>query len=112
MLQLNLKRLTFCFVSNIRSAFKVVVLLDLVDVYDLYFRNGVLGAVYLPVKLQFDKETKRIYPEPIKNAKWISVCGKEDTQCQNSCKVKENEKKKSYDENISNVPYNNERRAT
>ena len=45
-----------------------------------------LGADYLPVKLQFDKETKRIYPEPIKNAKWIGVCGKEDTQCQNDCK--------------------------
>ena len=54
--------------------------------YYLYFRKGVLGADYLPVKLQFDKETKRIYPEPIKNAKWISVCGKEDTQCQNKCK--------------------------
>lgn len=104
--------LIFCFETNINSAFKVPVLLDLVNVYDLYFRNGVLNAKYLPVKLQFDKETKRIYPVPTKNAKWISVCGKGDAQCQNSCKVEENENKKSYDGKISNVPYNNERRAT
>ena len=56
------------------------------DFYDFCFRNGVLGAEYLPLRIKFDKETKRIYPEPLKNDKWITVCGKEDTQCQKSCK--------------------------
>jgi len=48
-------------------------------------RNGVVGAKYLPVKILFDRKTKRLHPEPLKNAKWISVCGKEDTQCQEKC---------------------------
>jgi len=51
-----------------------------------FFRNGVLGAKYLPLKIAFDHKTKRLHPEPTKNAKWISVCGKEDKQCQKSCK--------------------------
>ena len=53
----------------------------------LYFcsycsRNGVVGAKYLPLKIAFDPKTKRIHPEPKKNAKWIIVCGVEDKQCQ------------------------------
>ena len=47
-----------------------------------YFRNGVVDAKYLPLKIAFDFETKRIHPEPDKNAKWITVCGVEDKQCQ------------------------------
>lgn len=44
----------------------------------LFFRNGVLGAKYLPTKIVFDRKTKRLQPEPLKNATWIRVCGKED----------------------------------
>lgn len=50
------------------------------------FRNGVLGAKYLPLKIAFNKTTKRLHPEPVKNARWISVCGKEDKQCEKKCK--------------------------
>ena len=46
------------------------------------FRNGVLHAEYLPLKIAFDPNTKRLYPKPVKNAKWINVCGKEDKQCE------------------------------
>ncbi|KAL9967847.1 hypothetical protein ACROYT_G026145 [Oculina patagonica] len=45
-------------------------------------RNGIVEAKYLPVKIAFDRKTKRIHPEPQKNAKWITVCGAEDKQCQ------------------------------
>ncbi|XP_078378200.1 capsule biosynthesis protein CapA-like [Oculina patagonica] len=45
-------------------------------------RNGILEAKYLPVKIAFDHKTKRIHPESNKNAKWITVCGVEDKQCQ------------------------------
>ncbi|KAL9967844.1 hypothetical protein ACROYT_G026142 [Oculina patagonica] len=45
-------------------------------------RNGVVEAKYLPLKIAFDHKTKRIHPEPNKNAKWITVCGVEDKQCQ------------------------------
>lgn len=48
-------------------------------------RNGVLGASYLPAKIVFDPKNKRIHPEPIKDAKWITVCGKKDKQCVDSC---------------------------
>ena len=54
--------------------------------YFYSFRNGVLQAEYLPLKIAFDPKTKRLHPEPIKNAKWISVCGEEDKQCEKSCK--------------------------
>ena len=47
-----------------------------------YFRNGVVDAKYLPLKIAFDYETMRIHPEPDKNAKWITVCGVEHKQCQ------------------------------
>ena len=50
------------------------------------FRNGVLRASYLPLKILFDSKSKRIHPEPIKNARWIRVCGKKDKQCEKSCK--------------------------
>ena len=50
------------------------------------FRNGVLRASYLPLKILFDSKSKRIHPEPIKNARWIRVCGKNDKQCEKSCK--------------------------
>ncbi|XP_073238204.1 capsule biosynthesis protein CapA-like isoform X1 [Porites lutea] len=49
-------------------------------------RNGVLRASYLPLKILFDSKSKRIHPEPIKNARWIRVCGKKDKQCEKSCK--------------------------
>lgn len=49
-------------------------------------RKGVLGAKYLPVKIVFDQKTKLLHPVPVKNAKWIDVCGEEDTQCQKGCK--------------------------
>jgi len=45
-------------------------------------RNGVVGAKYLPLKIAFDPKTKRLHPEPKKNAKWITMCGVEDNQCQ------------------------------
>ena len=45
-------------------------------------RNGVLGAKYIPMKIAFDHKTKRLHPEPIENAKWIDVCGREDKECQ------------------------------
>ena len=54
-----------------------------------------LDAGYLPLKIKFDKETKRLYPGPLKNAKWITVCGKEDTQCEKSCKDSEKTKMKA-----------------
>ena len=50
------------------------------------FRNGVLGASYLPVKIVFDPKTKRLHPKPTKDAKWIRVCGKKDKQCEKNCK--------------------------
>ena len=49
------------------------------------FRNGVLGASYLPAKIVFDPKVKRIHPEPIKEAKWITLCGKKDKQCVDNC---------------------------
>lgn len=49
------------------------------------FRNGVVGASYLPSKIVFDPKVKRIHPEPIKEAKWITVCGKKDKQCVDNC---------------------------
>ncbi|KAM7439661.1 hypothetical protein ABFA07_010983 [Porites harrisoni] len=48
-------------------------------------RNGILGASYLPAKIVFDPKGKRIHPEPIKEAKWITVCGKKDKQCVDNC---------------------------
>ncbi|CAH3127210.1 unnamed protein product, partial [Pocillopora meandrina] len=44
-------------------------------------RRGVVGAKYLPLKVAFDEENKRLHPEPTKNAKWITVCGAEDQHC-------------------------------
>nr|XP_058940477.1 capsule biosynthesis protein CapA-like [Pocillopora verrucosa] len=44
-------------------------------------RKGVVGAKYLPLKVAFDEENKRLHPEPTKNAKWITVCGAEDQHC-------------------------------
>lgn len=51
-------------------------------VFLFFSRNGVLGAKYIPLKILFDPETKRLHPEPIKQAKWIDVCGDEDKECQ------------------------------
>ena len=45
------------------------------------FRNGVVEAKYLPLKIAFDRKTKRIHPEPKKNAKWVTVCGDQDERC-------------------------------
>ena len=42
-----------------------------------------MGAKYLSLKIAFDPKTKRIHPEPIKNSRWVTVCGDEDKQCQN-----------------------------
>ncbi|KAL9967851.1 hypothetical protein ACROYT_G026149 [Oculina patagonica] len=44
-------------------------------------RNGVVKAEYLPTKLAFDQKTKRLHSEPVRNAKWITVCGDGDEQC-------------------------------
>jgi len=46
-----------------------------------YFRSGIVGAKYLPLKIAFDPKTKRIHPEPKEKARWILVCGVEDKQC-------------------------------
>ncbi|XP_022782715.1 uncharacterized protein LOC111323589 [Stylophora pistillata] len=45
-------------------------------------RKGVVGATYLPLKVKLDHKTKRLHPEPVKNSKWIHVCGDEDVKCQ------------------------------
>ncbi|XP_022782650.1 uncharacterized protein LOC111323536 [Stylophora pistillata] len=44
-------------------------------------RKGLIAADYLPLKITFDQKTKRLHPEPVKNAKWITVCGDEDPVC-------------------------------
>ncbi|PFX30445.1 Capsule biosynthesis protein CapA [Stylophora pistillata] len=44
--------------------------------------KGVVGATYLPLKVKLDHKTKRLHPEPVKNSKWIHVCGDEDVKCQ------------------------------
>ena len=71
---------------------KITLFLIPSSVLFFFLRNGVLGAKYLPVKIVFDQKTKRLYPEPIKDSQWISVCGGEDKQCEKSCK-KERKKK-------------------
>ncbi|XP_078372030.1 capsule biosynthesis protein CapA-like [Oculina patagonica] len=45
-------------------------------------RNGVLEAKYIPLRIAFDHTTKRLHPEPTKQAKWINVCENEDKRCQ------------------------------
>ncbi|KAJ7392939.1 hypothetical protein OS493_008180 [Desmophyllum pertusum] len=52
-------------------------------------RNGVQEAKYFPLKIAFDPTTKRLHPEPTKNAKWINVCGKQDKECR-KCHLKNN----------------------
>ncbi|KAJ7392936.1 hypothetical protein OS493_008176 [Desmophyllum pertusum] len=52
-------------------------------------RNGVQEAKYFPLKMAFDPTTKRLHPEPTKNAKWINVCGKQDKEC-HKCHFKNN----------------------
>ncbi|XP_068756495.1 capsule biosynthesis protein CapA-like [Montipora capricornis] len=54
-------------------------------------RGRLLEAEYLPVKIKFDKEKKLLHPEPTRNAEWIQVCSKGDTQCQPDCKTKDDE---------------------
>ena len=44
------------------------------------FRNGIVGAKYLALKIAFDPNTRRLHPEPKKKAKWIIVCGVEDKE--------------------------------
>ena len=85
---INFKEISFCLFWHFRCSFS--------------FRNGVLRASYLPVKIIFDFKTKRIHPEPIKNAKWIRVCGKKDTQCERSCKnTRRRKTKKKNKTNLS-----------
>ncbi|XP_058940460.2 capsule biosynthesis protein CapA isoform X1 [Pocillopora verrucosa] len=45
-------------------------------------RKGVVNAKYLPLRIKFNHKTKRLHPEPEKNAQWIEVCGAEDDKCQ------------------------------
>ncbi|RMX50628.1 hypothetical protein pdam_00009688 [Pocillopora damicornis] len=45
-------------------------------------RKGVVNAKYLPLKIKFNHKTRRLHPEPEKNAQWIEVCGAEDDKCQ------------------------------
>jgi len=52
-----------------------------------FFRNGVVKAKYFPTKLAFDQESKRLHSEPVKDARWITVCGDEDRQCKDSGNV-------------------------
>ncbi|CAH3032033.1 unnamed protein product [Porites evermanni] len=74
--------------QNLIDAFEHFVLEDCEDIKmsrmlkATLSRNGVLHAEYLPLKIAFDPNTKRLYPKPVKNAKWINVCGKEDKQCE------------------------------
>ena len=55
--------------------------MSLIDLIHFIFRYGMTRAEYLPVKIAFDQKTKRLHPEPVRNAKWISVCGEDDRQC-------------------------------
>ena len=41
-----------------------------------------VNAKYLPLRIKFNHKTKRLHPEPEKNAQWIEVCGAEDDKCQ------------------------------
>ena len=64
------------------------------------FRNGVLGASYLPVKIVFHPKTKRLHPKPTKDAKWIRVCGKKDKQCEKNCKDPREKKNLSWSSDL------------